>query len=453
VSSRRNVLCALLFRDSYFPCSRFISSVLNHLLPRRLSPDHRKSRRLGSKVLLCTMKPSPDGTSQTDSNFFAFGRGGKLLRSPARERSGSFGSLVDSSFKKRKADDELARMPFSEDQDVSLLKLQRKMAHVVELVKCSPSTKIEIKRAIYELEVLVNGFKPVLTVSESLPALSSVSTSTLSTQTVETTHRVIKVKSGTSVLIQAVDSPNQVPVIRSVVGKPDSLETPVLPKTNKPTWNKKEETFAVSASGKSYAEILQAMKDTVKPDEMNIDILSIKKGSNNEMLIRTKRGADSVSMIEQAMSKVPDVKVRSKDRSAVLHIIDLDGQTTSEEIIDAFKRHVGDSCDIRVSSLRPAYGETQRATVILPEPVAVKLVSLGRIRVGYVSCKVLRRKTDDRCYKCWESGHQASSCTGPDRRNQCFSCSGVGHKKVDCPTKGQKPNLHGSRESLGHQNV
>lgn len=71
----------------------------------------------------------------------------------------------------------------------------------------------------------------------------------------------------------------------------------------------------------------------------------------------------------------------------------------------------------------------RRAILSMTDDDARLIVQTGRLRVSFVNCRVrvweLRRSR--RCPKCLGSGHEARTCTGPDRRNCCRECGSVGH--------------------------
>ncbi|CAB0027842.1 unnamed protein product [Trichogramma brassicae] len=102
-----------------------------------------------------------------------------------------------------------------------------------------------------------------------------------------------------------------------------------------------------------------------------------------------------------------------------IEIKDLDEVTTKEEICGALRTPPG-WCHRAGSgsgrSLRKAFAGTQTAVVTLPDQLAAKAIKLGRIRVGWVNCRIREKNEVRRCYRCWEPGHMAARCRGPDRK-------------------------------------
>lgn len=106
--------------------------------------------------------------------------------------------------------------------------------------------------------------------------------------------------------------------------------------------------------------------------------------------------------------------------------------------------------DIVVTSLRPAFAGTQKATVKLPQAVALRLARKRRILIGWISCRLKIREEQQRCYRCWEIGHTASVCKGLDKSRACFKCGEEGHQKAFCQneqTPNERPEDEGDEDS------
>ena len=116
------------------------------------------------------------------------------------------------------------------------------------------------------------------------------------------------------------------------------------------------------------------------------------------------------------------------------HVANLDSCVTEEEILEALKTELGleDGSSARVTSIRPAYGQAAKATIKVTQKHAAALAKKGSLVVGLIACRVKQRTQEDKCYRCWETGHQARDCKGPDKSQLCFKCGKSGHKRQDC---------------------
>ncbi|CAH1107390.1 unnamed protein product [Psylliodes chrysocephalus] len=98
--------------------------------------------------------------------------------------------------------------------------------------------------------------------------------------------------------------------------------------------------------------------------------------------------------------------------------------------------------------MRPAYGDSQTATLATSENAARKIKSAGgQIRIGWIQCSIEERVDVKRCYKCWEAGHVAANCSGPDRKNACLNRGAADHRAKECKSEKHCPLC----EEAGHR--
>ncbi|KAK9731282.1 hypothetical protein QE152_g13795 [Popillia japonica] len=57
------------------------------------------------------------------------------------------------------------------------------------------------------------------------------------------------------------------------------------------------------------------------------------------------------------------------------------------------------------------------------------------MKIGWVGCRVRKRVTLIRCYRCLDFGHTRAGCNGPDRSDLCVNCCQPGHQVKDCTNK------------------
>lgn len=197
----------------------------------------------------------------------------------------------------------------------------------------------------------------------------------------------------------------------------------------------KQETLLVKISGKSYAETLRLVKQSVNPSEIGVDIKGIRKTKKDELLLTIKSGIGKTAALKKEISnKIPVATTTSLIRKKILHIRDMDETASLEEIKQAlFETHKISPENMDLRALRPAYGGRQHVTVVMAEHDAIKLLDMGRIKIGWVMCRVIERVTETKCFKCWKYGHTKHQCKGPDRTLLCLKCTKDGHKVTNCP--------------------
>lgn len=121
---------------------------------------------------------------------------------------------------------------------------------------------------------------------------------------------------------------------------------------------------------------------------------------------------------------------------ATLEIRDLDGATDEEDVRDALQQALQDGIGAPKIRVPTTVWRGQKIALIdLDEARAAELLKTSRIKIGWVNCRVKRRVVVTRCFKCLGYGHQATSCSGPDRSRHCYKCGEEGHKAATCQAK------------------
>lgn len=189
-----------------------------------------------------------------------------------------------------------------------------------------------------------------------------------------------------------------------------------------------------------YPEILSRIKKEVPIETASVCVDKIRRTATGDLLIILAKGnEDKGQDLEKAITKILGEKaiVRSKGPQEELEIKDLDEGTTKSDVLEALRGADGDNSEITleaIKSLRRAYRGTQIASVTLPAFSAKKILGeRGKIRIGWVNCRVVPEVRPLKCFKCWHYGHLASSCRSEvDRSRLCAKCGEAGHKVADC---------------------
>nr|XP_044248685.1 uncharacterized protein LOC123002501 [Drosophila takahashii] len=186
--------------------------------------------------------------------------------------------------------------------------------------------------------------------------------------------------------------------------------------------------------GKSYAEVLRDLRNSVKPENDVSNILSIRKTKSGDMLLELSRGSKAELLCETIKTRLKgDATVRTMKQQTKLEIRDIDSITEESEIISAIKTGIGDTTEeIKIHLTGVNSSEQRRAFVTLTTEDAAKILKDPRIRIGWTLCRVKECIDTMRCYKCFGVGHTQRDCKGPDRRNLCIRCGEAGHKMKEC---------------------
>ena len=195
------------------------------------------------------------------------------------------------------------------------------------------------------------------------------------------------------------------------------------------------DTLLLSDGKSTYAELLKRVKNAIKPDQLGVEIKEIHKTRSDKVAIKIANGQDKLQILQDVITKaLPDATTNRLDNNKVLHICELDAVTSSEEIGEAVCTALkAEREEIQVRALRPAYGNTQKATIILKAELTQKLIeSHKKLKIGWTYCRVRLRQDNSWCSTCWKEGHRSQECKGPDRTKLCMRCGKEGHKRLQC---------------------
>lgn len=197
------------------------------------------------------------------------------------------------------------------------------------------------------------------------------------------------------------------------------------------------ETLVVSPGDMTYAQLLKSCKENVVAEELGVRVLNVRQNNTGCMEMRVSGKVKALR--DKIQERVPGVIMTEKRRMTTMHIKDLEEEVTKEEIVTGLKRVLKDQVlQPLVTSIRPAYDNTCRATVKIEKEAAEILSKKGFIQVGLISARIWIREERARCHKCKEEGHLKADCRGEYKPNACFTCKEVGHFKVNCPTLHRK---------------
>lgn len=196
----------------------------------------------------------------------------------------------------------------------------------------------------------------------------------------------------------------------------------------------REKIIVKAQKGKSYAELLRAVKNSVDPKEKGLKIKTIKKTNNGDLFLEVLGSRDkAVSLKQTIQEKNDNTEVIIKTNESTIHITDIDASIDENELRKEIKETEGIlENQVRIISMRPTQNGNQTATVALKREIATRIVNRGKIKIGWVLCRVRKRVSLLRCFRCHLFGHKKEECTQDDRTELCLKCTKSGHKAKDC---------------------
>lgn len=209
-----------------------------------------------------------------------------------------------------------------------------------------------------------------------------------------------------------------------------------------------------ATTGQWYADILKHVKSDPRLNVLGENVKAIRKTTNGKLILElNKPEHEHLLQFRDAVSVVlgNNAEVRAAGQETTIEIKDIDEVTTEEEILEALRKFSNKMENLQMSSIktiRTAYGGTRTATVSLGVPQANILMDAGKIKIGWVVCRIRQKVLPKRCFKCLDFGHIAVNCRNDkDYRNTCIKCEENGHKIKDCL---KKPSCLLCKENKGH---
>lgn len=200
--------------------------------------------------------------------------------------------------------------------------------------------------------------------------------------------------------------------------------------------------YQVTVRGNTYADMLKSLKEHANPDDAGVIVQGASRTSDGNLRLRIKetREGGGVAFRQQIAEQVKlTAEVRSGRPGMAVIIRDLDETTTKEEIERSLKVNLkGGEAEARIGDIR--FGLMGRGSVVvrLPRDSGKVLLGLGRIQVGWSSCRVSEPVGPQRCHNCLGTGHFAFNCGAPKAKGKrCYRCGSDDHLARECTSTEQ----------------
>ena len=135
--------------------------------------------------------------------------------------------------------------------------------------------------------------------------------------------------------------------------------------------------------GQSYADILKVMKVKVDPQKAGLKVLSIRRTRKEEVLLVLKKGGDVSAFrkeLDRAFGERTEILALVSTRSLEIRV--LDETVEKEEVVYALCLALGRPALDGPCKLFTRFGGVKTAVVRLAEIDAMRLLQLGKVRIG-----------------------------------------------------------------------
>ncbi|KAG5878869.1 hypothetical protein JTB14_005019 [Gonioctena quinquepunctata] len=137
-----------------------------------------------------------------------------------------------------------------------------------------------------------------------------------------------------------------------------------------------------TTEGKSYADLLRSVKDSVDLEEKGIQIRAMRKTNKGDLIMEVS-GGNAMDLKRSIQEKNQNTNVVIKTDEITIHITDIDASIDENEL----KCEIMKSKNIlenhfRIISIRPTQSGNQIATIAMNRKIAEEVTNTGKIKIG-----------------------------------------------------------------------
>lgn len=223
------------------------------------------------------------------------------------------------------------------------------------------------------------------------------------------------------------------------VDKPAELAVAETRRTNQknPPMKRKPPALLVRVEEGDYKNVLQKVRNSDEIKAVADKITALTKTKNGDLLVRVNPGQEGMAPLTEALGAAVGGNELVKELIQYQKVViqDLDELASEAEVLEAIATVTeGAAGEAKVVTTIAANRGQKWMVVSLPTKAASIAHASGKLRVGYVNCRVRlwEERGRGRCPRCLVAGHASEDCKGPNRRDCCRACGATGHFEAGC---------------------
>ena len=202
-------------------------------------------------------------------------------------------------------------------------------------------------------------------------------------------------------------------------------------------------------SAKTSGEVLATARAKIRLPEIGVPVAKIRQTMAGGILIEipgqeSSAKADNLAIkLKEVFAEEREIRISRPSKRTEIRICGLDASIQPSEVKERVAAEGGCNVDeVKVGEiLKRSPRGLGAAWVQCPVLAAKALADKGKIVIGWVSARVeVLRARPMTCFRCFERGHTASSCTSKkDRSGHCYNCGEAGHRARECTWRPPPP--------------
>ncbi|XP_043288833.1 translation initiation factor IF-2-like [Venturia canescens] len=206
------------------------------------------------------------------------------------------------------------------------------------------------------------------------------------------------------------------------------------------------------------AQVKERLKTLVNPGSASVCVVGVRTVRGGVLVETSKeeelnffreseairQGGLTVSVPEAPRKAIGVMAIPAEETEETV-LTALQVQTAPSMSQEDFRQAVRIARRFRARQAGPRAPRTSNWVLEATPEVANRLVTKGRVLLGWTSCVVRDYVDADRCFRCLGFGHSAVSCR--KRALTCAWCAGDGHPAATCPAREAPPCCINCREA------